>query len=85
MSQGHLLDLVRELKTRQASLVLGATYFDALVEYAEQVADGSGSVLTKESWSDLFNLLDAGRQELFPRRAYEILKASNGEARVGFF
>ena len=84
-SQGDLLDLVMELRTRRASMVLGATYYDALVEYAEQVADGSASVLTNESWSDLFTLLDADRRVLFPRRAYEILKASDGEASVEFF
>ncbi len=33
--------------------------------YAEQVSDGSESALTKESWSDLFTLLDANRRELF--------------------
>ena len=66
-------------------MVLGATYYDALVDYAEQVSDGSESALTKESWSDLFTLLDANRRELFHRRAYEILKGSEGEASAEFF
>ena len=84
-SQGDLLDLVKELKTRGVNIVLGATYHDALVNYAEQVSDGSESALTKESWSDLFILLGANRRELFHRRAYEILKASEGEASAEFF
>ena len=84
-SQGDLLDLVIELNTRGASVVLGATYYDALVDYAEQVSDGSVSALTKESWSDLFALLDANRRELFHRRAYEILKGSEGKASAEFF
>ena len=84
-SQGDLLDLVKELKTRGANIVLGATYHDALVDYAEQVANGSESALTRKSWSDLFTLLDANRRELFHRRAYEILKGSEGEASAEFF
>ena len=84
-SQGDLLDLVKELKTRGVNIVLGATYHDALVNYAEQVSDGSKSAVTKESWSDLFTLLGANHRELFHRRAYEILKASEGEASAEFF
>ena len=84
-SQGDLLDLVKELKTRGANIVLGATYLEALVDYAEQVSDGSASALTKESWSDLFTLLDANRRELFQRRAYKVLKDSEGEASAEFF
>ena len=84
-SQGDLLDLVKELKTRGVNIVLGATYHDALVNYAEQVSDGSESAVTKESWSDLFTLLGANHRELFHRRAYEILKASEGEASAEFF
>ena len=84
-SQGDLLDLVKELKTRGANIVLGATYHDALVNYAKQVSDGSESALTKESWSDLFALLGANHRELFRRRAYEILKDSEGEASAEFF
>ncbi len=84
-SQGDLLDLVRELKKRGATIALGAAYHDALVDYAEQVSNGSESGLTRESWSDLFTLLDANRRELFHRRAYEILKNSDGEASAEFF
>ena len=84
-SQGDLLDLVKELKTHGVNIVLGATYHDALVNYAEQVSDGSESALTKESWSDLFTLLDSNRRELFHRRAYEILKDSKGEASAEYF
>ena len=83
--QGDLLDLVNELKTRGGNIVLGANYHDALVYYAEQVSNGSESALTKESWSDLFTLLDANRRELFHRRAYEILKGSEGGASAEFF
>ena len=84
-SQGDLLDIVKELEMRGVTLVLGATYYDALVEYAEQVSDGSVSALTNESWSDLFTLLDANRRELFHRRAHDILKDSEGEASAEFF
>ena len=64
---------------------LGATYLDALVDYAEHLSAGSVSALTKESWSDLFALLDTNRRELFHRRAYEKLKGSEGEASAEFF
>ena len=84
-SQGDLLDLVKELKKRGANIVLGAAYHDALVNYAEQVSNGSESALTRKSWSDLFTLLDVSRRELFHRRAYEILKGSEGEASAEFF
>ena len=84
-SQDDLLDLVKELKTCGANIVLGAAYHDSLVNYAEQVSDGSESALTRESWSDLYTLLDANRRELFPRRAYEILKDSDGKASAEFF
>ena len=66
-------------------MVLGTTYYDSLVDYAEQVSDGSVSAITYESWSDLFALLDADHRELFHRRAYEILKNSEGEASEEFF
>ena len=85
ISEGDLLDLVKELKMRGAILVFGATYYDALVDYAEQVSNGSVSALTNESWSDLFTLLEANRRELFHRRAYGILKDSEGEASAEFF
>ncbi|MDE2886530.1 MAG: P-loop NTPase fold protein [Chloroflexota bacterium] len=84
-SQGDLLDLVMELKGRGVNMVLGTTYYDALLDYAEQVSDGSVSAITNESWSDLFTLLDADHRELFHRRAYEILKNSGGEASEEFF
>ena len=84
-SQADLLDLVRELKTRGVDMVLGANYHDALVDYAEQVSDGSARTLKNESWSDLFSLLDVNRRELFHRRAYGILKDSEGEASAEFF
>ena len=85
ISQGDLLDLVKELKTRGVDVVLSAVYQDALVNYAKQISDGSESALTKESWSDLFALLDADRRELFRRRAYEILKGSEGGSSEKFF
>ncbi len=66
-------------------MVLGATYYDALRDYAKQVSSGSVNALSKESWSDLFASLDADHQELFHRRAYEILKDSEGEATEEFF
>ena len=84
-SQGDLIDPVAELKTRGASIVLGATYLDALVEYAEGVAGGSVSLLKDQNWSNLLSLLDADRHELFPRRVYEILKATDGGASAEFF
>ena len=84
-SRGDLLDLVTELKTRGASVVLGVAYYDALIECAKGVAGGTESTLADESWSELFTLLDADRQELFPHRIYEILETSNGNASPGFF
>ena len=84
-SQGDLLDLVMELKVRGVNMVLGTTYYDSLLDYAEQVSDGSVSAMTYESWSELFVLLDADHRELFPRRAYETLKNSEGEASEEFF
>ena len=41
-SQGDLLDLLRELKTCGVNVALGAAYYDALVDYAEQVSDDFG-------------------------------------------
>ena len=84
-SQGELLGLVKELNTHRVSMALGTTYFDALVNYAEQVADRSVSTVTDESWSELFNLLDTDRRQLFHRRAYGILKDSEGNASPEFF
>ena len=56
-SRGDLLDLVTELKTRGASVVLGVAYYDALIECAKGVAGGTESTLADESWSELFTLL----------------------------
>ena len=84
-SQGDLLDLVMELNGRGVNMVLGPTYYDSLVDYAEQVSNSSVSAMTYESWSDLFGLLDTNHRELFPRRAYEVLKNSEGEASEEFF
>ena len=84
-SQGDLLDLLKELKTCGVNVVLGAVYYDALVDYAEQVSDDSVNPVTKDSWSDLFASLDADRRELFHRRVYEILKDSNREVSAHFF
>ena len=84
-SQGDLLDLVKELKTRGVDVVLRAVYHDALVDYAKQISDGSKSALTKESWSGLFALLDSDHRELFRRRAYGILKGSEGGSSEEFF
>ena len=84
-SQGDLVDLVTELRARGASVELGADYFDALVDCARKVADGRKVPLAPEAWSDLLTLLDTDRRELFPRRAYNILEESNGDASVEFF
>ena len=84
-SRGDLLDLVTELKTRGASVVLGVAYYDALIECAEGVAEGPERTLADESWSDLLTLLDADHQVLFPRRVYNVLEASDGEASPEFF
>ena len=84
-AQGDLFDLVMELKMRGLKMALGTTYYDSLVDYAEQVSDGSVSAITYESWSDLFALLDGNHRELFHRRAYETLKNSEGEASEEFF
>ena len=84
-SQDDLLDLVMGLKMRGVKMVLGTTYYDSLLDYAEQISDGSVSAMKYESWSDLFALLDADHRELFHRRAYEILKNSEGKASEEFF
>ena len=84
-SQGDLLDLVMELKMRGVKMALGTTYYDSLLDYAGQVSDASVSAITYESWSGLFDFLDADHRELFHRRAYEILKGSDGEASEQFF
>ena len=48
-SRGDLLDLVKELKTHRVHVVLGPTYYDALVNYAERVSSGSESALAREN------------------------------------
>ena len=84
-SRGDLMELVTELRTRGAGVVLGVTYYDALIEFAESVAEGQKSILADEYWSDLLTLLDADHQVLFPRRVYNVLEASDGEASPEFF
>ena len=84
-SQGDLLDLVTELKARGASVVLGADYFDALVDCARNVAVGGEMLLAPEAWVDLLSFLDTDRRELFPRRAYKILEESDGGASAEYF
>ena len=83
--QGDLVELVIELKKRGARIALDFAYLDALTEYARSVAGGLRKVFSKETWNQLFSLLSAGQKELFPRRAYEILQESDGEARGKFF
>ena len=84
-SQGDLVKLVIELKTRQAIVTLDLGYFDALVEYATRVAKGRSKVLPRSSWFELFGLLNDDHRELFPRRIYGILVMSNGRASTKFF
>ena len=84
-SQGDLVDLVTELRTREASMALGTNYFDALVEYAEGIAKGPEGLLAEGAWPDLFALLDTHHRKLFPRRAYKILRESDGRASADFF
>ena len=84
-SQGDLVELVIELKARGANVTLSVAYFDALIEYAKSVSTGLRRVLPDKSWHELFTLLNADQQELFRRRAYEILEESDGKASVKFF
>ncbi len=83
--QSDLLDLVMRLKDRGADLTLGPDYLDALVEYAGRVSSASRGVISKESWDELFNLLNAGQRELFRRRTYKVLEQSDGKASIKFF
>ena len=85
MSQGELVELVIELKARKVDVSLTTPYLDALRDYAASVSEGLGTVLSEDSWSELVNLLDAGQQELFPSRIYQVLEESNGEAGADFF
>ena len=83
-SQGDLMDLAIELKTREANLRLGVAYLDGLIEYARIVAAGPSSVPPDVYWRGIASLLSADQQELLSRRAYEILVDSNGEASAEF-
>ena len=84
-SQGPLVELVIELKARGVAMALSPAYFDALIEYARGVADGAERLIQDDTWHDLFTLLNSNQQELFPRRAYEILEVSAGKASTKFF
>ena len=84
-SQGDLVDLVIELKTRKAKMTLGVAYFDGLIEYAKSVSAGQRRVLPDQSWQDLLTLLNADRKELLRRRVYELLEESDGKASAKFF
>ena len=84
-SQGDLIALMIELKARKAVLVLGVGYRDALVKYATSIAGGLEQVLPDKDWHELFSVLNADQQELFRRRAYEILEEFDGKARAEFF
>ena len=84
-SDGGLVALAREVDARETNLTLGVDYFDALVTHAQRVAEDGDGVLTNDTWQDLLGLLDYHQEELFPRRAYEVLKASDGEASSTFF
>ena len=84
-SQGDLLKLVIELQARGATVAPTVAFFDGLNDYAEAVANRDGTALDDKTWRRLFALLDGGQQELFLRRAYEILEVSRGEASAEFF
>ena len=84
-SQGNLVELVIELRELGATISLGSTYLDALTEYAKSVVSGVREVLPRNTWNALFSLLSADQQEMFSRRAYEILQDSDGEANGQFF
>ena len=84
-SSGDLVLLAYELKKRRPSLTLGIDYSDALLKHVANIAQGTERSLSDETWRALFGLLNAEHQDLIPRRAYEILKSSNGEASEEFF
>ena len=84
-SQGDLVDLVTALRTRGASVVLGADYLDALVDCARNVVDGGEMLMALDAWPDVLSFLDTYGRELFSRRAYKILEGSHGGASVEFF
>ena len=82
MSQGELVELAIELKTRKVDVTLASPYLDALQDYAGIVSEGLDTVLSEYPWGEL---LDADQQKLFPSRIYEVLDQSNGEAGSDFF
>ena len=71
--QGPLVGLGIELNARGVSMAPSPAYYDALSKYAKGLSQGVKTLLPKDMWHALFNLLDADQQELFPRRVYEIL------------
>ena len=84
-SQGELVELLLELKTSGANVTLNVDYFDALIDYASKLAERAARVLPKQAWDHLFGSLSLDHRELFPRRAYDVLKASDGTASSEFF
>lgn len=84
-SQGDLVELVIELKAKNANLALGVPFFDALVDYARCAAEGSEEIIPDETWHELYGLLDANQKDLFSRRAYDVLAESDGAASEEFF
>ncbi|MXY20076.1 MAG: hypothetical protein F4Y49_01930 [Dehalococcoidia bacterium] len=84
-SGGELVELVTELKARGAHIDLGSTYFDALIDHAEKIAEGQDMLPPDDNWHERLTLLNPDQQKLFPRRAYRILEESNGRASAGFF
>ena len=83
--RGDLVDLAVELKSSGANFEPSVAYLDALVEYAEHVAEGSKMIIPEEAWRELFDSLNVHQQELFTRRAYEILEKSSGEASADYY
>ena len=85
ISRGELVDLAVELRQRGANVNPGLGYFDALRQYIESIASNAQSVNPNINRDDLLELLNPSHRELLPRRAYEILAASNGGASGEFF
>ena len=79
------MQLAIKAKDIEGDLTLGDAYFDAMEEYAKNVSVGLEKCLSSERWNELFTLLDESRQALFRRRAYNILKESEGRASTEFF
>ena len=84
LSQGDLMDLVIELRSRGANVTLGVAFLDGLIAYAEIVAGGLNGPPEKGYWKGLLSFLSADQQELLSRRAYDILAASDGEPSAEF-